>query len=211
MPTPSPTVTRVALRVIVIAYIVFGAMYAVGTPPWQVPDEPAHYNYVRHVAAFGTLPELRPGDYPADYLEEIKARRFPPDLSIDPIRYESHQPPFVLILAAAVRAAWRYRSDFELVVLRAFSVFLGAMTLLVAFRLVQALGSHDGGVDPVLALGTVAFAATLPMHVAMTAAVNNDALSGLLLTTIVWRLVVTSGRDWTPRRALGIGAAGTRL
>lgn len=205
-PAPSPTVTRVALRVIVIAYIVLGAMFAVGTPPWQVPDEPAHYNYVRHVAVYGTLPELRQGDYPAEYLEEIKARRFPPDLAIDPIRYESHQPPLYYILAAAVR---RLAVSFglpELVVLRAFSVFLGAMTLLAAFRLIDALGSPAGGVDPVLALGAVAFAATLPMHVAMTAAVNNDALSGLLLTTIVWRLVVTSGRDWTPQRALGIGA-----
>jgi len=59
---------RIALRVIIVLYIVLGAMYAVGTPPWQVPDEPAHYNYVRYVATHGSLPELCQGDYPAAYL-----------------------------------------------------------------------------------------------------------------------------------------------
>ncbi len=205
-PTPSPAATRIALRAIVIVYIVLGAMYAVGTPPWQAPDEPAHYNYARYVAIYGTLPELRQGDYPAAYLEEIKARRFAPDLSVEPIRYESHQPPLYYILAAATYRVAVALDLPELVVLRAFSVFLGAMTLLVAFRLVQALHPRGGDVDPVLALGAAAFAATLPMHVAMTAAVNNDALSGLLLTVIAWRLVTMTDGDWTPRRALCLGA-----
>lgn len=203
---PSPAVTRLALRIIVIVYIVLGAMYAVGTPPWQVPDEPAHYNYVRHVATYGTLPELRPGDYPAAYLEEIKARRFSPELSIDAIRYESHQPPLYYVVAAMVHrlaVAWALP---ELITLRAFSVFLGAMALLITHRLVEALGSQSGGIDPVLPLGTVAFAAVLPMHVAMRAAVNNDTLSGLLVTMIAWRLIAMSSADWTPRRAVGIGA-----
>jgi hypothetical protein len=201
-PSPSPTAVRVALRAIVIAYLVLGAMYAVATPPWQVPDEPAHYNYVRHVALYGTLPELRPGDYPAAYLEEIKARRFAPELSIEPIRYESHQPPLYYILAAALYRAASSLALPDLVVLRAFSVFLGALTLLVAFQLVHALRPRD----PVLALGATAFAASLPMHIAMTAAVNNDVLAGLFVATIAWRLIPMTADDWTPRRALGLGA-----
>jgi len=193
---------RVALRAIVIAYLIIGSMYAVATPPWQVPDEPAHYNYVRHVALYGTLPELRPGDYPAAYLEEIKARRFAPELSIEPIRYESHQPPLYYILAAALYRAASSLALPDLVVLRAFSVFLGALTLLVAFQLIHALGPRD----PVLALGASAFAAALPMHVAMSAAVNNDTLAGLFVATIAWRLIPMTAGDWTPRRALGLGA-----
>ena len=71
-------------------------------PAWQAPDEPAHYNYIRYLAETGRFPVLQMGDYPHDYLEEIKSRRFPPDLSIDPIRYEYHQPPLYYSLAAPV-------------------------------------------------------------------------------------------------------------
>ena len=82
-----------AVLLILAGYLVAAACYAVWTPAWQVPDEPAHYNYARFLAENGRFPVLQAGDYPHSYLEEIKARRFPPDMSIDPIRYESHQPP----------------------------------------------------------------------------------------------------------------------
>jgi hypothetical protein len=36
--------TRWLLPLIVFIYLVLGTLYAVYTPPWQAPDEPAHYN-----------------------------------------------------------------------------------------------------------------------------------------------------------------------
>ena len=99
------TTDKLAKRVlaaIVVVYLVLAWLYATATPAWQVPDEPAHYNYVKYVAEHRRLPELRPGDYPHQYLEEIKRRRFPEDMSIEPIRYESHQPPLYYALAAVV-------------------------------------------------------------------------------------------------------------
>ncbi|NLG27679.1 MAG: hypothetical protein GX557_07185, partial [Chloroflexi bacterium] len=116
-----------ALRLILLLYLVLATLYALVTPAWQAPDEPAHFNYVKFVAERGSLPELRPGDYPAEYLERIKAARFPADMSIDPIRYESHQPPLYYLLASLV-----YRLGDALVplpvylTLRLFSVLLGA-------------------------------------------------------------------------------------
>jgi 4-amino-4-deoxy-L-arabinose transferase-like glycosyltransferase len=191
------------LRAIVIVYLMLGALYAVLTPPWQVPDEPAHYNYVEYIATHAQLPELRPGDYPTAYLEEIKARRFPPEMSIAAIRYESHQPPLYYLLGALLyrlndsMARWPM-----LLVLRAFSVLLGGAGVALAYRLVRGLCPDE----PHLALGTAAFVGTLPMHVAMTAAVNNDALSNLLLLIIVWRVLPMDAAQWTPRRAVGLGA-----
>ncbi len=41
-----------------------GALFAVQTPAWQAPDEPAHYNYVRYLAENGAFPVLHMGDYP---------------------------------------------------------------------------------------------------------------------------------------------------
>ena len=91
---------RITLLVILALYLILGVLYAVRTPAWQAPDEPAHYNYVRFVATTGGFPVLQMGDYPHGYMEEIKSRKFPPDLSIDPIRYEFHQPPLYYALLA---------------------------------------------------------------------------------------------------------------
>lgn len=159
--------------VIAVAYMLVGIAYALATPAWQAPDEPAHYNYVRSLAVERQLPVLRLGDYDQAYLEEIKARRFPPEMSIDSIRYESHQPP--LYYALMVPLYWM--SGGSLTTLRLAGVFLGVCLLWVVWRLlwVAVPQRHD------LAMMATAIVAFLPQHVAMTAAVNNDGLANLIL------------------------------
>jgi hypothetical protein len=196
-------VSELGVRVIVILYLILGALYATATPPWQAPDEPAHYNYVKYIAEHGQLPELQPGDYPHEYLEEIKAARFSPDLSVDPIRYEFHQPPLYYLVSSII-----YRINLGLfdlpmlLVLRGLSLLLGAAALRIGYNVVRAVYPQE----PLLALGAVAFAATLPMHLTMTATVNNDVLTGLLLAYIAWKVFAMQPGDWTPRRSLGLGA-----
>ena len=41
------------LILILIAYLIVGAVYAIRTPDWQAPDEPAHYNYAAQISANG--------------------------------------------------------------------------------------------------------------------------------------------------------------
>jgi 4-amino-4-deoxy-L-arabinose transferase-like glycosyltransferase len=168
---------RWLLLAIVVLYVVLGTLYAACTPAWQAPDEPAHYNYVRSLAERGRFPVLKPGDYPAAYLEEIKAAHFPPEMSIDPIRYEFHQPPLYYLLAVPVYRLF----GGALLPLRLLSVVMGALLLLVVYWTVAALAAER----LFLALGVTAFVAFLPMHLAMTAAVNNDTLAELLLATIL--------------------------
>ncbi|MGB9578246.1 MAG: hypothetical protein ACPL3S_03140, partial [Halothiobacillaceae bacterium] len=72
------------LGIILALYLALGSLYAVFTPSWQAPDEPAHYNYVRYLAEYGRLPILHFGDYPHAYLEQLKAAHFPPEMSIAP-------------------------------------------------------------------------------------------------------------------------------
>ncbi len=165
------------LPAIILLYLILGTLYALYTPAWQAPDEPAHYNYVRYLAEQHRFPVLKPGDYPAAYLEEIKAARFPPEMSIAPIRYEFHQPPLYYLLAVPFYGL----SDGALLPLRLLSVALGALLLLVVHWTVQALAPDR----PFLALGATAFVAFLPMHLAMTAAANNDMLAELLLALIL--------------------------
>lgn len=165
------------LPAIILLYLILGTLYALYTPAWQAPDEPAHYNYVRYLAEQRRFPVLKPGDYPAAYLEEIKAARFPPEMSIAPIRYEFHQPPLYYLLAVPFYGI----SDGALLPLRLLSVALGALLLLVVDWTVLALAPDR----PFLALGATAFVAFVPMHLAMTAAANNDVLAELLLALIL--------------------------
>ncbi len=167
---------------IVIVYLTLGTLYALFTPAWQTPDEPAHYNYIRYIVEQGRFPILKPGDYPAAYLEEIKTAHFPPELSIAPIRYEFHQPPLYYLLAMPVYSLFdTLTTEGALLPLRLLSVAMGAILLLVVRWTVQALAPDR----PYLALGTIAFVAFLPMHLAMTAAANNDTLAELLLAIVL--------------------------
>jgi len=47
---------------IVAAYVSVGTLYAVYTPAWQVPDEPAHYNYVHELVSTGKFPIIEMGN-----------------------------------------------------------------------------------------------------------------------------------------------------
>ena len=187
------------LTLIIVTYLVVGTLFAVYTPAWQAPDEPAHYNYVRYLAEQGRFPVLQDGDYSQEYLEEIKHHKFPPELSIDPIRYEFYQPPLYYLLATIVFKLF----GGALVPLRLLSVGLGAVLVYVAYRLALVIFPAQ----PVLVLGTAAFVAFVPMHVAMTAAVNNDTLAELLLALALWGLVkMKDGRGRAGRKELaGLG------
>ena len=79
--------------VILVVYLVVGSLYAAGTPIWQAPDEPAHYNYIRSLAEGEGLPVMESGDYDQAYLSRLTSEAFPPELSVLPLEYEDHQPP----------------------------------------------------------------------------------------------------------------------
>ncbi len=166
---------------ILLLYLVLAVLYAVYTPPWQVPDEPAHYNYVRAVAEEGRLPVMEPGDYDQAYLERIVGAGFPPSLSIEPLTYEDHQPPLYYLLAVPVYLLF----DGALLPLRLFSVLLGAGVLMTAWGVVRTLCPDRPGV----ALMAVALIGFLPQHLAMMAGVNNDPLAELMVGTSLWMAV----------------------
>ncbi len=165
------------LAFIMVAYVGLGALYAAKTPAWQVPDEPAHYNYVRFVAQGRGLPVLQSGDYDQAYLESIKAAKFPPSMPIDSIRYEFWQPPLYYVLAAPIYLA----TGGSLLALRLFSVALGGFVVILAVLIVRRLAPDS----PALALGAAGFVAFVPQHVAMMAGAQNDSVAELLLALIV--------------------------
>lgn len=195
----------ILLLIILAAYLALGVLYALKTPPWETPDEPAHFNYVRHLAEEGGLPTLQPGDYDAVYLEQIKAARFPPSLSIDSLRYEFHQPPLYYVLAAPLYLAARSPGPLPaLYLLRLFSVALGLVVLGLSYAILSEIWPKE----PLVIFGALGLMATVPMHIAMTAAVNNDTLAEAMLAGLTWiALRRATGRMRDRAFVIGGGAA----
>lgn len=186
------------LLLILLVYLALATIFAVKTPPWQNPDEPAHYNYIADVASERRLPLLEMGDYDGAYLDRLKAEKFPPGLSIEAVRYESHQPPLYYMLAAPVYLV----SGGSLLALRLFGVVLGAGVVTLVF-LCARVALPD---SPHIGLGAAAFAAFLPMHIALMASVNNDGLAelviaGAILALLRWQKAANLGEDGEESRA----------
>jgi 4-amino-4-deoxy-L-arabinose transferase-like glycosyltransferase len=173
----SPFQHRLVLLLIVAAYLFLGALYATLTPPWQNPDEPAHYHYIGHLVETGRLPVLEPGDYDQTLLDRLLAQGFPVDEPLQRLAYQGHQPPLYYLLAAPVHAT----SGGSLVVLRLATLLLGLGIVLIAHAVTRRLFPDQ----PLIALGSAAFVAFLPQHTAMMAAVNNDALAGLMAAALL--------------------------
>jgi hypothetical protein len=162
---------RFFLLAILAGYCVVGALFAIRTPDWQTPDEPAHYNYIAQVAKNAEIPVIEMGDWDQNYLDALKASRFAPQLldDLDTIQYEDHQPPLYYILAAPIYSL----TNGSLVALRLFSVALGAIVVLSA----HGVGKLMFPDAPWISVSASAFVAFLPQHIHILASVNNDSLA----------------------------------
>jgi len=187
----TPSRPEVALFLTILAgYLIAGALFAVYTPAWQAPDEPAHYNYVRQVAEEGCCPRIEIGDWQGDYLQVLTSARFAPESleRLYTIQYEDHHPPLYYLLASLVFRL----SNGSLVALRLFSVVLGATTVALTYG----IGKRILPGQPQVALGAMALVAFLPQHLAMMSAVNNDALAEALVAFgLLWMIRYLKGNE----------------
>ncbi len=189
---PNNKIVFLLLALIIAAFLVVGGLYAVHTPPWQAPDEPAHYNYIAQVATAGCCPVIAPGDWDAAYLETLKANQFPDDADLSAIEYEDHQPPLYYLVGALI-----YRlSGGALLGLRWLSLAFGAGVVAAVYWIVARLFPRQ---QPI-ALAAAAFVAFLPQHVAILASVNNDSLAELVLSLLLVAAVAYLGNP-PPMRA----------
>ncbi len=184
---PNDKSAYLLLALMVVAFAAIGGLYAVHTPPWQAPDEPAHYNYIAQVARTGCCPVIAPGDWDAAYLETLKAAQFPAGADLSPIQYEDHQPPLYYLVGAFI-----YRlSGGALLALRLLSLAFGAGQPLAVYAIVVQLFPRP----KTLALAAAAFTAFLPQHVAILASVNNDSLAELVLFALLAVAMAYLGRS----------------
>ncbi|HOT91261.1 MAG TPA: DUF2142 domain-containing protein [Anaerolineae bacterium] len=180
--------------VILIVYLAIGTLYAIYTPAWQAPDEPAHYNYIRALAEGKGFPVMEPGDYDQAYLSRLTSEGFPPELPVAALEYEDHQPPLYYLLAAPI-----YRlSGGSVVALRLFSLMLGGVGVAMVMAILYEFWPDHRG-RAWFGGGIVAF---IPQFVAMMAAINNDVLTLALLWFWLW-LALRYLRGQTPSWLLG--------
>ncbi len=180
------------LFVIVLAYLFVGTLYAVNTPAWQAPDEPAHYAYIRQLAD-GDLPVIEPGDYDQAYQSLVISSGFDPQYSVEPFSYEDWQPPAYYLAALPVYVL----ADGALTPLRFVSVLLGAGVVIFAYLAAREIWPGDAPAMRSRALTATVFVAFLPQHLAMMAAVNNDSLAELLIAAVLWLLLMQLRRAET--------------
>jgi uncharacterized membrane protein len=163
------------LVVIVAAYLIIGALYAIRIPAWQMPDEPAHYNYVRQLAQTGAIPVIESTDWVNGLVPIGPTNR---DVPVEKLTYEDHQPPLFYLLSAPIFAL----TNGSLTALRLFSLLVGALTIVFAyFAVVTVFPTH-----PWLAAFAAAFVALLPQHMFIMAGFNNDSLAEALLALALW-------------------------
>lgn len=190
---------------LVACYLALGSLYALRIPTWQNPDEPAHYNYLHQLATGGGFPVLSMGDYDQAYLERITAANFPPELPVEPLRYEGHQPPLFYLLAAPLDALLSARSvEQRVVAVRLLSLLMGVGSVVFTFAAARVVWP-DRLAPAVLA---ASLPALLPQHLAVAASVNNDALSWSLSAVVVWltlRVVAEPARLAPARQAALLG------
>ena len=171
---------RAALAVTLIAYAALAYGYAVLTPVWLNPDEPAHFNYVAFVARTGGLPELRQGDWDSALLERLKTGTLQPGDDVGSIRYESWQPPLFYVLAAPVYLLGDSAdSHGTLLRLRIFDAVLGGLTLLVAYVVARA------ALPKPMALAVPITLVGIPMFTAVSAGLSADPLANLLAAVLI--------------------------
>lgn len=187
---------RIGLFAVLGLYLVLGVLYAVRTPAWQAPDEPAHVQVIAQLAENGCCPVIAFGDWNQELLNELTSARFAPELldAIPSIQYEDHQPPLFYLLAVPVYDV----SGGALLAVRLLSLLIGAGVVTAAYAAARMLLPAQGW----LAVSAAAFTAFIPQHLAMLASANNDAQAemvvalGLLLVIAYLRGTAERGVVW---------------
>jgi len=183
--------------------LVHGLLYAVIIPPWQGPDEIAHFEYSRLLAEVrrpltyaDASPELEREILSS--LFQYRAWTFIHRESPDPIPARLAEAPFFggsrtfsrfsLAYVPYAIAVWPVLDQdviTQLYIMRFLSAVLGALVVLLAYRTARLVAPQF----PALAAGTALFILFLPQHAFITAIVSDGNLAELLASTALYLLV----------------------
>jgi len=158
----TPAWLRYAPLLMVGAHVLLALAYNAATPFGNngyanTPDEGAHFQYVAYVAREWRLPVFE---------------------GYEGVGYEAHQPPLYYFLAGVVYHLVGGAGKGVRLLSTLCSAGVVWLTWLIARRLFPQ--------NMPLVLSAMAFVAFLPMHLAIGASVNNDALTNLLFAGVLY-------------------------
>jgi len=176
------TIRKTLFALILLGYVIVGSLFAIQTPDWQAPDEPAHFNYVAQVTD-SCCPIIEDGDWQSEYQQQLTRVRFNAEFldRLDTIQYEDHQPPLYYLLATIPYAMFGQ----SLTAVRLFSMLLGAIVVVLTYL----IGRRVFPNHPHIALGAMALVAFHPQHLSIITSVNNDALAEVVIAVALLWLV----------------------
>jgi 4-amino-4-deoxy-L-arabinose transferase-like glycosyltransferase len=216
---------------IALVYCMLSFLYAILIPPWESPDEPAHYLYVSQLAARWRPPQKS---------NILQITSFSIDQAFISSNYEWYQPALGYLPAAVVYKVlaivapdslpkqipslsslvstipFKYNifihpdsgilhvwaDDWGLLIIRILSSFLGLPVIFAAYKLGGLVGKENGFLG-IVAAGWVAF---LPQFTFINASVRSDTLTNAIaaLVFLTAALMQTSGEQ-RDRNALLMG------
>lgn len=202
--------------------LVRGLIYASVVPPWQAPDEPRHFEYVkllyekRRLVGWSDVTPAVEQEIIAS-MDQFRFWEFgvftgsaKPGTDAYPSAFsqiwvgtshELHQPPLSYLLYVIPLAVTAHKDTaVELYALRVSSVFLSILVVIVAFWTTKELFPENR----LVLFAIPAFVVFLPAHTFMTSAVNNDHLAEVLVTFALSLWVVTFKRGFSRWRVVGI-------
>jgi 4-amino-4-deoxy-L-arabinose transferase-like glycosyltransferase len=211
----------VLAALILVTYVGLASTFSLVVPPWEAPDEPAHFQYIQQLVLTRTFPVDHRGDLgeshqPPLYYLLAAIATLPANLA-DPTGGFLSSPQFMWAGngGTQINAARHPSSEtfpfqgqaLGLHLARAFSVLLGLGTL----SLILAIGWEVFPKRRSIGLSATALAAFNPQFLFVSASVNNDNLATLIATAIWWRSIralkdPTALREWLLLGALlGLG------
>lgn len=201
--------------------LLHGLLYAWLVPPWQIPDEPAQFEYAALIAALGRTPTVDDRDAALDarLAGSLVRERFfeyllghpPPEppqtmeqaraIFFMPSQVGGDPPLYFWLAALPIRLLAARSIEAQLLALRLLGALLTAGAVLCVYGAARELAPAAG-----LALAAGLVAALQPMFVFVGVGAGNDSLANLIGAAITWALLRTLRCGASPRRVLALAA-----
>lgn len=205
------------LPLLIAISLIQGLIYSAIIPPWQAPDEPRHFEYVkllyekRRLVGWGDVTPAVEQEIIASMdrynfwqLGIVHAQVFPSeglpqsfkDIWTPGVSHELHQPPLAYLVYVTVLPFAGSDTATQLYAMRFMSVIMGTLLVLTAYLTMAELFPED----PFMFIGVPAFIAFLPMHAYTTSVLTNDNLAALLVSLVILLQVISLRRGFSASR-----------
>ena len=207
-----PNMIKINIYFVIIYFVFMGLLFSYYNPLWCSPDEERHFGYCEYLAQKGRLPlyttdpepySLNMGFHPPLYYFLTSFFCEKDTIQLKNILRVNDGPGYAHLIHPRSDSGpicpGKVRSAY---VIRFFSIILGAITLLLIYRM--ALIILPG--EPVWAAACALFVATIPQFQQMSSSISNQSLMTLFSTVFILCLLhyINNPEKWKWRAGTGL-------